>query len=205
MAVDLRAPTPGRRERKRLQTHEALIEAAQRLFLRKGFDATTVEDITEAVDVSARTFFRHFASKEDVVFGDHTEQMTRLRAALAGRPADEPVLDAVRGALLGFADEIDAERGRIFLQTQIVAMSPALAARSVQLRDQLSGTVAEYVATRLGVDPAHDLRPSLVGGAILGALGAAIDTWVASGGTGSIATRLRAALELLDQGFGLDT
>lgn len=195
---------PGRRERKRLQTHEALADAAIRLFLRKGFDATTVEDITEAVDVSPRTFFRHFASKEDVVFGGHEAQLDLLSDALADRPADEPVLASVREAILSLVDVLEEHRGPIFVQAELVADSPTLAARSVHLREQLSNLVAEHVAARLGVDPSVDLRPSLVGGAVLGAFGAAVDTWVASGAEGGLGDRVREALELLDQGFGLD-
>jgi AcrR family transcriptional regulator len=203
MAIEIGAE-PGRRERKRLQTHDALRDAAIRLFLRKGFDATTVEDITEAVDVSPRTFFRHYASKEDVVFGGHEVQFELLGQALANRPDDEPVLASVREAILSLADVLEAERGRIFVQAQLVATSPALAARSVQVRDRLSDVVANHVARRLDVDRTVDVRPAVVSGAVVGALGAAIDTWVTSGAEGRLAGRVSQALELLDQGFGLD-
>lgn len=196
------ASAPGRRERKRAQTHEALIEAAMRLFHRKGFEATTVEDITEAVDVSPRTFFRHFGTKEDVVFAGHEAQIELLDAALAERPADEPILDAIVGAIGGLAHVLDGQSDVIQTQRMLVESSSALRARSAQLRDQLAGVVADFVAERLGVSVETDLRPMLVGGAVVGALGAAIDTWAEVGD--NLPARVNEALALLSQGYGLD-
>src|SRR5690242_5924684 len=81
---------PSRRDRKRAATQEALHAAALRLFAERGYAATTVTDITDAVDVSERTFFRYFPTKEDVLLHDLREMRTRLAEALVGRPADEP-------------------------------------------------------------------------------------------------------------------
>src|SRR5690606_40551331 len=81
---------PTRRERKKLETRQALEQAALRLFGEKGYDQTTVEDIAEAADVAVRTFFRYFSSKQDVLFGeDVTDLVGRLRSELANRPANE--------------------------------------------------------------------------------------------------------------------
>ncbi|WP_335983433.1 MULTISPECIES: TetR family transcriptional regulator [Streptomycetaceae] len=93
---------PSRRGRKRAATQEALHRAAMRLFAERGFAETTVVDITEAVDVSARTFFRYFASKEDVLSHELRQLGPALAAEVVDRPADEAPLEAVLNALLSF-------------------------------------------------------------------------------------------------------
>ena len=90
-----------RRDRKRAATRDALRENALRLFAERGFTATTVTDITDSIDVSERTFFRYFATKEDVLYGDLIELRPRLLEALADRPPDEPPLTAILAALSG--------------------------------------------------------------------------------------------------------
>src|SRR3979409_1637082 len=89
----------GRRERKRRQTRERIEQAAMALFLKRGFDGTTIEDITEAADVSKRSFFDYFPSKEEVVFAWQDSFADSLAAAVAERPADEPLVKVVEEAL----------------------------------------------------------------------------------------------------------
>src|ERR1035437_1983700 len=89
----------GRRDRKKLATHQTLRSAALRLVAERGWHEVTVEDITEATDVSVRTFFNHFPSKEDSIVGLDPERVDQLSEALAARPAEEPPLAALRAVL----------------------------------------------------------------------------------------------------------
>lgn len=194
----------GRRERKRQATRDALAEAARSLFVAKGFDQTTVDDIAEAADVSARTFFRHFGSKEDVLFDGHGEQLHRLADALADRPAGEPVLVSVQEALLSLVGELEAQRDQILIQATVAAQSPTFAAHNLALRDQLSDVIAGFVAERLGVDALTDIRPRLMGGVVFAAISSAVAAWAAEGGDGDLTGKVRRAIALLSEpDFGL--
>jgi len=89
----------GRRDRKKNETRQALRDAAHRLFAEKGFSQTTIDDIAEAADVSRRTFFRYFDSKDDLLRSDVSDLLPVMLAALRGRPAAEPPLAAILAAL----------------------------------------------------------------------------------------------------------
>jgi len=153
----------GRRERKKEATREALIAAAVHLFAEKGYDATTIEDIAEVVDVSSRTFHRYFAVKEDVLFADAEARLRRFEAALAARPADEDILESLRAAAQVMAEmlldrpELEAARHRLFMN------SPALRAQGLRHTEEWARVVAEHAASRLGLD-GHDALPQLLGG-----------------------------------------
>src|SRR6476469_5406226 len=90
-------PRPGLRERKKAKTRSAIQEHALRLFQEQGYDATTVEQIAEAAEVSPSTFFRYFPTKEDVVLYDDIDPL--LIAAFAAQPAGATPIQALRGAL----------------------------------------------------------------------------------------------------------
>src|SRR6266545_6261256 len=156
--------TTGRRERKKQRTREALIDAAFTLFAEKGFEATTVEEIADKVDVSSRTFFRYFSSKEDVVLTFQEEQFAAMTAALAARPAGEPVITAMRNA--GVAVMRACEEGaygfdpkKFICVQQLMESSPTVFARTLEHGQKKQAEITRLVAERMGVDPADDLRP----------------------------------------------
>ncbi len=127
----------GRRERKKQRTREALIDAAFELFAEKGFEATTVEEIADAVDVSSRTFFRYFSSKEDVALTFQEEQFVAMREALAAQPPGDPVITALRKAAVGIAraceqGELGFDPARWMCLQNLMSTSPALLAGSLE-------------------------------------------------------------------------
>src|ERR1700759_180266 len=120
---------PGRRERKKQRHRDALCEAAMELFSAKGYDRTAVHEITDAVDVSERTFFRYFASKEDLVLSFIRDGAASFAAALAARPAVEEPITAGRHALPSSILELDDGTGRLaayLAPLRLIDATPAL-------------------------------------------------------------------------------
>ncbi len=174
---------PGRRERKKRRTRDELMRHATRLFAMKGFDETTTEDIAEAADLSQRTFFRHFSSKEAVLYGDMDELRDRVRSALLERPMTEPVIQAVRHAIMTLADDYSVDRDHRFLQAKLAAAYPSVSAYSrAVVQADWERALIEAISDRIGVDPLLDPRPEIVAGAAMSALRVSIRRWTVSGG-----------------------
>jgi AcrR family transcriptional regulator len=172
----------GRRERKKQRTREALTGAAFELFAQKGFDATTVEEIADAVDVSSRTFFRYFSSKEDVALTFQEEQLEGILAALAARPASEPVVTALRRSVVGIAEaceqgELGFDPTRFDCIQAMIASSPGLMAHSLELSQKKQAALTRVIALRMGVDPATDMRPHVVAAMGVCCFHAVADMW----------------------------
>src|SRR5229473_7291615 len=91
---------PGLRERKKQQTRETIARVGHRLFAERGYHATTLPDIAEAADVSTRTIFAYFPSKEDILFSDFPLRRTALAQALADRPEGGEALETMRTFIL---------------------------------------------------------------------------------------------------------
>jgi TetR/AcrR family transcriptional regulator, regulator of mycofactocin system len=189
--------TAGLRERKKLETRRALIDATIDLSSRNGFEATTVDDIAAAVGVSARTFHRYFARKEDAVLGDSPARLERFRERLAA--ADGTVLEGVRAAALVSAAELDEARVRERARARLVALTPALRAHNLGLYDEWAAAIAEHAAAAVGEQPT-DRWPATVGAATMAALSAAIRRWAAVDGVDLVAEYG----EVLDLLAGLD-
>ncbi|MCB0993964.1 MAG: TetR family transcriptional regulator [Acidimicrobiales bacterium] len=195
------AESEGRRERKKRETREALQAAALRLFGERGFDAVTVEDIAEAVDVSTRTFNRYFARKEDVVIPDQPERAEALRAALATRPNDEPLLESIIQAVRSVIEH-DADRQAVrLLQARLLTLTPALQAQNLQRQQTWASIVADHVASRLGVDPDLDPRPRLYGLSTVAVMVAARQAWVLTDDPGALAGLVSERFALLASGL----
>jgi AcrR family transcriptional regulator len=197
----------GRRERKKQRTREALIDASFELFAEKGFEATTVEEIADAVDVSSRTFFRYFSSKEDVALTFQEEQFVAMREALAAQPPGDPVVTALRKAAVGIVraceqGELGFDPARWMCLQNLMSTSPALLAGSLEHAQKKQAVLTQIVAERMGTDPATDLRPHVVAASASCAFRAAAEAWTAgaTGGT-TLSEAVSAAFALLEDGI----
>ncbi len=165
----------GRRERKRRQTRERIEQAAMTLFLERGFDATTIEDITEAADVSKRSFFDYFPSKEEVVFAWQDSFADRLMAAIVARPKGEPPVRIVEEALVETIVASADERG--LAVGELVRCTPALKARDQLKYAKLEQKLTEALVARGGDGKEARTRMRLLSAIVIGALRVGGELW----------------------------
>jgi AcrR family transcriptional regulator len=201
------APTsqrPGLRERKKARTRAAIREHALRLIREQGYDATTVEQIAEAADVSPSTFFRYFPTKEDVVLQDELDVLAI--DAFEAQPADVPELAAIRAAMKqAFAALGEDELIRMRETTELILTVPELRARAIDEFARTIGVIAEAVARRSGRDPS-DFAVRNFAGAIVGVVMAATtpwQDWAAEKHSADMVDRIDAALAHLEAGLPL--
>lgn len=195
----------GRRERKKIETRRALRQAALRLFAERGYDETTVEDITEAADVAVRTFFRYFRSKHDVLVGEIAELSVRLRHRLDARPPDELPMVAVRTAVCGLVSGMVAarefDRESLLLQARLIEEEPELYTANVEVHQCFDQVIANFVAGRTGGHPSRDLLPRLIGSLTATAMQTALSVWYHRDGEGSLSGLLAESFDLLAAGL----
>ena len=175
----------GLRERKKLKTREALEQAALELFDKQGFDGTTVEEIVEACDVSPRTFFRYFPTKEALLLSDADEKCQLLVTGLLERPAGESPLRSIRESLVENLASLDHDRPRLLLQSRIMAESPGLRTYKIERQQSWEEAIFQALLTREAATPGSghstfELR--LVASTAIAALRAAVETWLEDGG-----------------------
>jgi AcrR family transcriptional regulator len=171
-------PIPrGLRERKKIETRLALARAAMRLFEERGYDATTVDDIAAAANVSRRTFFRYFSTKEEVFIVDPEGKLDALHVALAEGPPDEPTIAALRRgivALTGTYFEPDLVRA----ESRVALREPVVAAAGLAYQVRWEDALAQEVAADLGVDPSRDPRPRIVAHTTVAIMRAGVSQWI---------------------------
>ncbi|MFF8829376.1 TetR/AcrR family transcriptional regulator [Streptomyces sp. NPDC015131] len=171
------APAPlGLRERKKRRTRDALLRAALELFTTQGYEETTVDEIVDAVDVSQRTFFRHFAGKEDAAFAVQHMVEQHYVTALRERPAHEAPLEAMRNAVLSAWDTIgeaimEVVPIELYLRTfRVIESTPALLAVHLRRSMEMEENIARLIAGREGLDVDADPRPRVAVAAFSGVM-----------------------------------
>ena len=181
----------GTRAKQRAQTRERLQQAALELFHRDGFDATSVAEIAAAAGVTERTFFRHFPSKEAVLFQDYESRLEWFSAALAVRPLDEPILASVAVAVNSFPDDREILHQVAALRDSVLrpeAIEAHLRLVQGAFAHELEGAIRqkmEHARAGEGADTSDErieLVSVVVANVIAGALLGVLDVWTRRGG-----------------------
>ena len=163
------------RERKKAATKHAIQDHALRLFVEKGYDATTVEEIAAAAGVSHMTFFRYFPRKEEVVEYDEYDPL--LEDLIATRPPDEAPLTALHNAIrAGLEAVLATDREALLVRTRLILNNPVLRSRNLIAQDTTRDLFARALARRAGrSEPA--LADTVQASAALGAIAPALTAW----------------------------
>jgi len=147
----------GLRERKKQQTREKISRVALNLFAERGYDETTLADIAEAADVSPRTIFAYYESKEDILLCEEDVFVDRLEQMLEERPRGTTTVDAIRE----FFASIEPPDEQARLRKKVVTGTPALEMRMRARHSQLEPMLVKSIARDLGAGP-DDMRPLLI-------------------------------------------
>jgi AcrR family transcriptional regulator len=157
---------PGLRERKKQRTRETIARVAHELFGERGYHETTLPEIAAAADVSTRTIFAYFPSKEDILFSDFPVMKEALEQALAERPEGEEALETVREFILSShgieKSELEEQVGRCVESDE--TLRSHLRARIAQLEDVIAAAIAKDIGA-----PKDDLRPHVVAASLTAA------------------------------------
>jgi AcrR family transcriptional regulator len=154
----------GRRERKKQQTRQLLLDTAARLFTERGYAATSVADIAEAADVSKRTFFLHFPTKEDVLFSDGNARLDLALRVIEERDPSDSLREVLAAALAAMIEDTtgrDLPNGMAALRSRLVAESPGVQARALHTAFAGQARIAE--ALRLQLEPEERRNPQVAG------------------------------------------
>ncbi|MFD3483536.1 TetR/AcrR family transcriptional regulator [Streptomyces sp. NPDC058665] len=191
----------GLRERKKLKTRATIREATYRLVAEQGYEATTVEQIAAAAEVSPSTVFRYFPTKEDIVLTDEFDPV--MEAAIRARPAGEPPLESMRAVLKQAVETILAEqpdemrrRGKVMLEI------PAVRARMTETMAETSLLLSRAVADRTGRETG-DLEVRIFTASVVAVLREVTVYWAEHGQKDDLAALIDRALNSLKGGLAL--
>jgi AcrR family transcriptional regulator len=163
-------PAAGLRERKKRKTRDTIVRVAAELFAQQGYEKTTIAEIADAAEVSPRTIFAYFPSKEDILFCDFPEMEERLAQALRERPEGATALDALREFIVGSLVPDRAGLVRKSIVASDETLQRSVRARLAVLEELMVGAIAEDL--HAGPD---DIRPRIVAAALTAAFTAVHD------------------------------
>jgi AcrR family transcriptional regulator len=190
---------PGLRERKRHDTSKRIIEQGLRLFLKHGYEGTTVDAITEAADISRRTFFHYFKSKEDILLAAHDSGFREaLRPTLLEASPDQPPLDAVKTCLIKLASRYETRESVVY--DRLMQSTEALRARKEAVFVEAEKILLDAMC-ELWPSPGRRDELRLVAMVAMGTLRLALEKWKQNDAARPLAHYIRQSFALLAKQF----
>ncbi len=192
----------GLREQKKARMRQQLAQAAQALFRSQGFEQTTIDEIAASAEVSRRTFFRYFKSKESVVFPDFERRLDDFHAKLS-EGEDASVFQTLSRALQMIAEDYVANREEMMRQYEIVRSSSSLTAYEIEIDRRWEEAIADFLRDRMQARTAAERRMAeVLSGATFGAARAMLRNWFEGAAQEDLTAMSAQAISLLETGFG---
>jgi AcrR family transcriptional regulator len=185
---------PGLRERKKQKTKASIQREALRLFKRRGYDETTIEDIAAAAEISPSTFFNYFPTKEDVVVYD--EYDPQVFAALTEHLAGESLAQSIKRVIRMLGGVFVSDRENIYERAKLSLEVPELRARIWEEVEKARDLFASILASRTGRDTS-DFEIRIIAMALVAVAFEASTEWVRQGGEGNMLDIFERAMETI--------
>lgn len=189
-----------RHAQRRQATREALRQIALGKFADRGFDEVTVTEIVTEAGVTERTFYRHFATKEAVLFQDYETRLDWLAAALAMRPAGESIFESLLFAVRSFPHDVEIVRQAALLRSNLIS-GERVADHLRVVQASFAGVIADFVRQRQGARVDVELIAAVAGSVLAAALVAAIEAWGVNGCREDVDQLVHRAMELVRSGL----
>lgn len=194
------AGTPNLHELRRRSTRDALRQAALNSFAAKGFANVTVTELAREAGVTERTFFRHFPTKEAVLFQDYETQVEWLAEALARRPRSESVFDAVLAAIASFPYDLEVVRQAATARNELIS-ADRIAGHLRVVQASFAAVLTDFVKVRYADIPDIELVAEVAGAALAAALVVAVEHWGRDGCRGDLGAITASSMGLVRSGF----
>lgn len=174
--------------------------AALKSFAHKGFANVTVTELAREAGVTERTFFRHFPTKEAVLFQDYETQLEWLAEALAQRPASECLFDAVLASVAAFPHDLEVVRQAATARAELIS-AERVASHLRVVQSSFALVLAEFIRGRNPHLANIDLAAEVAGSALAAALVVAVENWGHNGCTGDLGQLVAESLDLVRSGL----
>jgi AcrR family transcriptional regulator len=184
-------------ERRREQTRTAIADAAVALFIERGFAETTMEEVADAAGVSRRTAYRHFPSKDDLVFEQPRRWLAHFDGEIATRHPGESMRELCRRGLLAVAQLIDSTSSSVLPAYSVFHATPSLRGANARIQDDWFERLVVLLTPSRPPGASRRLQIATIAGALVGTTTMLVAVWATEPGA-AIVAMTEAALDQLD-------